>query len=184
MDKARYKSTYDQYTGTTTLTILNLCPEDEGEYTCTAINSKGEISTSAMLMTAEHYRDWERDANANMERNLLRDTVHAQSPRYKSPTPTYYKPEEPKRETPVSPSFKVSTSEMRLQKEVDYRDNLTSDDEAFGVSKDDTKTPVFSQKPKNFQLMDGADATFVCKVEGNPRPNVSHEEFNAFECDI
>ncbi|ELT91002.1 hypothetical protein CAPTEDRAFT_39478, partial [Capitella teleta] len=50
VDKARYKSTYDQYTGTTTLTILNLCPEDEGEYTCTAINSKGEISTSAMLM--------------------------------------------------------------------------------------------------------------------------------------
>ena len=46
----RYQSTYDQYNGVTTLTILNLCPEDEGEYTCTAINSQGETSTSAMLL--------------------------------------------------------------------------------------------------------------------------------------
>ena len=46
----RYKSTYDQYSGTTTLTILNLCDEDEGEYSCTAINSLGECSTSALLL--------------------------------------------------------------------------------------------------------------------------------------
>ena len=46
----RYESTYDQYNGVTTLTILNLCPEDEGEYTCTAINNQGEISTSATLL--------------------------------------------------------------------------------------------------------------------------------------
>ena len=46
----RYKSTYDQYSGVTTLTILNLCPEDEGEYTCTAINNQGETSTSGLLL--------------------------------------------------------------------------------------------------------------------------------------
>ena len=46
----RYKSSYDQYNGITTLTILNLNPQDEGEYTCTALNSKGEISTSALLL--------------------------------------------------------------------------------------------------------------------------------------
>ena len=50
MTSHRYQSTYDQYNGVTTLTILNLCPEDEGEYTCTAINSQGETSTSAMLL--------------------------------------------------------------------------------------------------------------------------------------
>lgn len=46
----RYKSSYDQYSGVTTLTILNLCPEDEGEYTCTAINALGETSTTAALV--------------------------------------------------------------------------------------------------------------------------------------
>ena len=78
-------------------------------------------------------------------------------------------------------SFKVSSFETRLQKEVDFRDgkidpkHYTSDDEAFdsGVPRDQTRQPVFSQKPKNFQLMQGTDATFVCKIEGFPRPNVS-----------
>ena len=49
---SRYKSTYDQYSGVTTLTILSLRDEDEGEYTCTAINPLGETSTSATLMAA------------------------------------------------------------------------------------------------------------------------------------
>jgi len=47
----RYKSTYDQYSGVTTLTIYNLRDEDEGEYTCKAINSLGEASTSATLLS-------------------------------------------------------------------------------------------------------------------------------------
>ena len=52
MFRSRYKSTYDQYSGVTTLTILSLRDEDEGEYTCTAINPLGETSTSATLMAA------------------------------------------------------------------------------------------------------------------------------------
>jgi len=35
----------------TTLTIYNLREEDEGEYTCKAINSLGEESTSATLLS-------------------------------------------------------------------------------------------------------------------------------------
>jgi hypothetical protein len=50
VDKTRYKSTYDQYSGVTTLTIYNLCKEDEGEYTCTALNALGETSTTAALV--------------------------------------------------------------------------------------------------------------------------------------
>ena len=50
VDKTRYQSTYDQYSGVTTLTILDLCSEDEGEYTCTALNNLGETSTSALLL--------------------------------------------------------------------------------------------------------------------------------------
>ena len=47
----RYKSTYDQYSGVTKLTIYNLREEDEGEYTCKAINSLGEASTSSTLLS-------------------------------------------------------------------------------------------------------------------------------------
>ncbi len=58
MSPCRYKSTYDQYSGVTTLTILDLRAEDEGEYTCTAINSQGEVSTGALLLGPDRYAAW------------------------------------------------------------------------------------------------------------------------------
>ena len=41
------------------------------------------------------------------------------------------------------------------------------------IPMDATRMPRIEQPLKNFQLMEGSDATFVCKVSGNPRPNVS-----------
>jgi len=46
----RYQSTYNQYTGSTTLSIFNMRREDEGEYTCKAFNVAGETTTSAFLL--------------------------------------------------------------------------------------------------------------------------------------
>lgn len=57
VDKSRYKSTYDQYSGVTTLTILDLRDDDEGEYSCTAINAQGEVTTSALLLGPGAYYD-------------------------------------------------------------------------------------------------------------------------------
>ena len=86
MDKARYQSTYDQYSGITTLTILNLCDEDEGEYTCTALNSQGEVSTSASLLSkgivygvnkdfSIQYRGWVRDLRLTDHLQYLPHTI-------------------------------------------------------------------------------------------------------------
>jgi len=36
--------------------------------------------------------------------------------------------------------------------------------------------PIFEQKPKNFKLLEGSDATFVIKVAGNPTPHVNIRE--------
>ena len=78
--------------------------------------------------------------------------------------------------------FKVSHFETRLMKEVEYREGRIDprsigydDREAFDytVPMEATRIPRIEQGLKNFQLMEGSDATFVCKVSGVPKPNVS-----------
>lgn len=87
--------------------------------------------------------------------------------------------------------FKVSHFEKRLTKEIEFRDEgkvhpkhfVREDKEAFDDSlpKEQVSIPTFEQKPKNFQLIEGADATFVCKVNATPLPNVSSfENFKDF----
>ena len=67
-------------------------------------------------------------------------------------------------------------------KEVEYREGRIDprsvgydDREAFDhtVPMEATRIPRIEQGLKNFQLMEGSDATFVCKVSGVPKPNVS-----------
>ena len=78
--------------------------------------------------------------------------------------------------------FKVSHFEKRLTKEIEFREDkvhpkhfVREDKEAFddSLSKDQVTVPGFEQKPKNSQLVEGSDATFVCKVNARPLPNVS-----------
>ena len=45
----RYKSTYDQHSGHTSLTVAGVTADDEGEYECEAVNCEGEGSTAARL---------------------------------------------------------------------------------------------------------------------------------------
>lgn len=78
--------------------------------------------------------------------------------------------------------FKVSHFEKRLTKEIEFREGkvhpkhfVKEDNDAFddALTKEQVSVPAFGQKPKNFQLVEGADATFVCKVDAKPLPNVS-----------
>lgn len=41
------------------------------------------------------------------------------------------------------------------------------------VSPTQTQAPQVQQPLKDFRLIEGSDATFVCKVSGRPRPKVS-----------
>ena len=72
----------------------------------------------------------------------------------------------------------MSSFEQRLLDEIDFREGKVApnhhvtDDEAF-TDAQDAKAPGFEQRLKNYQLMEGSDATFVCKVNGNPLPHVS-----------
>jgi hypothetical protein len=79
-----------------------------------------------------------------------------------------------------SQSFKVPAFENRLQKELEYhegrllpkyRDETDAFDDSIPINQ--AMPPVFEQKPKNFKLIEGSDATFICRVNGKPVPNVS-----------
>lgn len=76
----------------------------------------------------------------------------------------------------------MSAFENRLQKELEYREGKVlpkhhygDDTDAFdeSIPINQALPPVFEQKPKNFQLIEGSDATFICRVNGKPMPNVS-----------
>ncbi len=77
----------------------------------------------------------------------------------------------------------MSHFEKRLMKEVEFREGRIDprsipsvhDREALdpSIPMDATRSPRVEQPLQNFQLMEGSDATFVARVSGNPRPNVS-----------
>ena len=46
------------------------------------------------------------------------------------------------------------------------------DSEADRSPRSQPSPPMISQPLKDFRLMEGSDATFVCKITGNPRPKV------------
>ena len=80
-------------------------------------------------------------------------------------------------------SFQASHFEERLREEIQYRDGkvrFTSDTETSEYDSevpDDRFTqnfpPEITQKMKDFHLIEGADATFVCRIMGKPRPKVA-----------
>ena len=71
-------------------------------------------------------------------------------------------------------------------KEIEFREgrldpkhHIAEAKEAFDITVPLSQAcaPIFEQKPKNFKLLEGSDATFVVKVTGNPTPHVSTKCF-------
>ena len=84
-------------------------------------------------------------------------------------------------------SFKVSKFEERLMQEVQFREGkfrrpaeMSEDEVAFDEHMPvlETKPPKIEQKLKNIKMMEGSDATFVCKIKGHPRPKVRRNVLN------
>ena len=78
--------------------------------------------------------------------------------------------------------FAVSSFEDRLKEEIQYRDGkvkFASETETSEYDTDVTENalaadmpPQIVQRMKDFHLIEGADATFVCRILGKPRPKV------------
>lgn len=78
----------------------------------------------------------------------------------------------------------MSSFEQRLMREIEYREGKVrlhseteteydSEQPEEKVSSTQTQAPQVQQPLKDFRLIEGSDATFVCKVSGRPRPKVS-----------
>ena len=80
--------------------------------------------------------------------------------------------------------FKVSSFERRLMEETEYREGkvrLHSETETeYDTDQPEEKVtstqacpPQVVQPLRDFRLIEGTDAAFVCKVTGRPRPKVN-----------
>ena len=87
----------------------------------------------------------------------------------------------------------MSSFEQRLMQEIEYREGkvrLASETETeYDTDQPEEKVvatqayaPQIQQPLKDFCLMEGSDATFVCKVTGRPRPKVRLPFLILFRC--
>ncbi|XP_013393635.1 titin [Lingula anatina] len=205
-ESTRHRIDVDVFTGITRLHI-NVCyPEDEGDYTCTAVNPVGESSATAYLLGQDKFTEWQREEEMakrkalemQKQRSLVSELeTRMTSPLPKKAVPEFFKPkkeptymsdvsmtsdDEARRRTPTGPPhFKVSKFEERLMTEIDVRDGRTTsaseaeyESEPLDRSVSDrlAKAPEIVTSMKNFKLMEGNDATFVCRVTSHPRPKI------------
>ncbi|XP_074662091.1 titin-like isoform X2 [Tubulanus polymorphus] len=146
-DGHRFKMYYDKNTGEISL-VINMClADDEGEFTCTAINPVGETSETVFLMGEDRYRQWlaaeeaarDRDQEKERQKVLLSELeTRLESPRQRKET--FFTPraerrleqsiqrrisEDESRMSQPRGDFVVSTFEQRLMKEIEFREEQT-----------------------------------------------------------
>lgn len=175
-DSQKYRMTYNQTTGDVTLTINQIGPGDEGEYTCRARNAVGEAICSVFIqpegLPAPQFQQSKKEfvqQSTNQQRSYQQQT----SNKISSNGYSYNSVEE---------EFKVDTFEYRLLREVHFREQITRRysgefdqqlstvvDRALGPA----SPPLIQVKPRNSKLVEGSDAFFTMKVVGNPKVRIS-----------
>lgn len=175
-DSQKHRMTYNQTTGDVTLTINQIGPGDEGEYTCRARNAVGEAICSVFIQpegqAAQQFQQTKKEfvQQSNQQRMYQQQTsvnkVQSNGYSYNS----------------VEEEFKVDTFEYRLLREVHFREQITlryageTDTQLSSVvdrSLGPASPPLIQVKPRNSKLIEGSDANFTMKVAGNPKVRLS-----------
>ncbi|XP_072320492.1 titin-like [Eucyclogobius newberryi] len=162
----RYKVTYKKETGECRLEISMTFADDAGEYSVTAKNQRGEVSSSTSLLEEEEY-----DAYIKKQE----ETKPVTQP---SPTPITVTMEAA---IITGQEFQLSVTEIRFMQEVEvrlmqlsYSDLLTQDGEqATGAGPGENAQPNFTSTIKNYRIRAGMAATFHCQAQGNPKPKIT-----------
>lgn len=177
-DSQKYRMTYNQTTGDVTLTINQIGPGDEGEYTCRARNAVGEAICSVFIqpegLPAPQFQQTKKEIIQTSQQQQQR--VYQQQTSMNKISSNGYS------YNSVEEEFKVDTFEYRLLREVHFREQITRRysgefdqqlstviDRALGPA----SPPLIQVKPRNSKLVEGSDATFTMKVVGNPKVRLS-----------
>lgn len=178
-DSQKYKMTYNHTTGDVTLTINQIGPGDEGEYTCRARNAVGEAICSVFIQpegfAAPQFQQTKRDVTQSSQQLQQQRMYQQQTSMNKIQSNGFSY-------NSVEEEFKVDTFEYRLVREVQFREQITRRnigeidtqlstviDRALGPP----SPPLIQVKPRNSKLVEGSDATFTMKVVGNPKVRLS-----------
>lgn len=179
-DSQKYRMTYNQTTGDVTLTINQIGPGDEGEYTCRARNAVGEAICSVFIqpegMPAPQFQQTKKEYIQTSQQQQQQQRVYQQQSSTNKISSNGYS------YNSVEEEFKVDTFEYRLLREVHFREQITRRysgefdaqlstvvDRALGPA----SPPLIQVKPRNSKLVEGSDAIFTMKVVGNPKVRLS-----------
>ncbi|ESO86305.1 hypothetical protein LOTGIDRAFT_167354 [Lottia gigantea] len=166
------------------------------EYMCHAANPGGECNTKAeILPEVRKVQDEPLVSDLSPVQEIL---ARAQAPKkpekefYRTPTEKLIdrrseermlaQPDEPLSAGVSDSEFTVSGFERKLMEEINYRDGkikMMSETETEYDSEQpeerviNTQPPEILQQLNDTQLIEGGDATFVCKIVGKPRPKIA-----------
>lgn len=178
-DSSKHRINYNEQTGDINLSIYQIGPGDEGEYTCTARNQYGEAVCSVFIQP---------EGFPMPQQQAFQKTQTFKSTEQKTTSTTGGTTYQRHQESSTSyangfeQEFKIDTFEYRLLREVSYRESITrryageTDTQISTVverSLGPPAPPQIAQKPRNSKLLEGSDAVFTAKVSANPRPRLT-----------
>lgn len=179
-NSSKHRINYNEQTGDITLTIHQIGPGDEGEYTCTASNDFGEAVCSVYIQP---------EGFLMPQQQSIQKTQTFKSSEHKTVSSTHGTTHQKQQESfqktytnGVEQDFKIDTFEYRLLREVSYRESITKRYSSEVDSQMSTiverslgppAPPQVTQKPRNSKLLEGSDAVFTAKVSANPRPRLT-----------
>ncbi|XP_054706308.1 titin-like isoform X2 [Uloborus diversus] len=193
----RRNVSYNPTTGMCVFDIKSLTAEDDGEYTCTAVNCAGEASLTVniqrdvrgQVVSQDTFRQVHmpmsnvQSTYIDQQRQYTQSYVQQQSidGMYQRTTSAEYEMDSSPMYYSGTESFRVDTFEYRLLREVEFRESLfrrLPGEEApeKPVPLDKAQPPSAPQilaRPRNSKLLEGSEATFQAKISGNPKPKIT-----------
>ncbi|XP_035212215.1 LOW QUALITY PROTEIN: titin-like, partial [Stegodyphus dumicola] len=197
----RRQVSYNPTTGMCVFDIKGLTAEDDGEYTCTAVNCAGEASLTVSIqrdvrgqvVSQDTFRQVQvpmsHTQQTIIDQRQVRGTYVQSYVQQQHTDGIYQRTTSAEYEMdPSCPmyysgteSFRVDTFEYRLLREVEFRESLfrrLPGEEApeKPAALDKTQPPSAPQitaRPRNSKLLEGSEATFQAKITGNPKPKIT-----------
>ncbi|XP_077997324.1 muscle M-line assembly protein unc-89-like [Glandiceps talaboti] len=181
------------------LVLPEAFPEDEGDYTCKAVNSAGQVSCTAELLVEEVKKPVVTKDTKPEFVDKLQDLTVQDGDQVKltvkikgSPAPkvTWFMNNEPIEDSPdfrliskddvhtlfIAEIFPDDTGKYTCRASNTAGQSESSAKLTVKEPGPSTDPPVFIQKPKSVNVDEGNSVKLECKVEGSPIPSITWEK--------